>query len=282
MSGERSLPAFSRARREAAGWVSVLRVPENTTRSHAERGNESLGTSQFFCESANAKLIIPGGFVTIEITVRLPRPFRSRVRDADQADAILALLRTSRRHVRARAYGDAPHNAADRERSGSVAVPADVLADWRAQDGIDRDKTWKDAIAAIAGELGSDAAGLESRLRQLRDAPAEDPAWGRLYKAACLQRRAARLRTLLKKWPRIVVTKHYDIGGSHYAYTEGQSDAQNERGFAPGASLCLLSFSGLFGQVRAGQRSRRRAPRSQRLLRREESAVCLEKIAGQG
>jgi hypothetical protein len=50
----------------------------------------------------------------------------------------------------------------------------------------------------------------------------------------------ARLKELSKKAPRIVFTKHYDLGGSHYAYTEGLSDAQNERHFIPGSALCLL------------------------------------------
>jgi hypothetical protein len=34
------------------------------------------------------------------------------------------------------------------------------------------------------------------------------------------------------------------MGGSHYAYTEGQSDAQAERHFTPGAALCLLEMNG--------------------------------------
>ena len=122
-------------------------------------------------------------------------------------------------------------------------MPADVLADWRAQDGLTQGKTCQDTVAAIARELGTKASGLQTRLRRLEDVPAEDPSWQRLYRSACLQRRTARLQTLLKKWPRIVFTKHYDLGGSHYAYTEGQSDAQNERVFVPGASLCLLTLS---------------------------------------
>jgi hypothetical protein len=143
-----------------------------------------------------------------------------------------------------------PNNGVEQDRSASAAVPADVLADWRTQDGLDGGKTYGDAIAAIADELGTEASGLRSRLRQLEKLPAEDPAGERLYRNACTQRRAARLKTLLKKWPRIVFTKHYDLGGSHYSYTEGQSDAQDEKVFVPGASLCLLTMNGLFGQVR--------------------------------
>jgi hypothetical protein len=145
---------------------------------------------------------------------------------------------------------DTPEKGAERRRPSSTATPADVLADWRAQDGIERGTTYKQAIAAIARELGTEASGLRSRLEQLDEVAADNPAWERLYRSACTKRRAARLQTLLKRWPRIVFTKHYDLGGSHYAYTEGQSDAQHERNFVPGASLCLLTMKGLFGQVR--------------------------------
>ena len=69
-------------------------------------------------------------------------------------------------------------------------TPADVLADWRAQDGIDRGKTYKDAIAAIAGELGTKASELQSRLQQLQNVPAEVlPGSGSI---AALARNAAR------------------------------------------------------------------------------------------
>jgi hypothetical protein len=64
------------------------------------------------------------------------------------------------------------------------------------------------------------------------------------YLKACEVRRAIRLRLLLEKAPRMVFTKHYNMGGSHYAYTEGQSDAQAERHFYPGAALCLLTCKG--------------------------------------
>ena len=63
-------------------------------------------------------------------------------------------------------------------------------------------------------------------------------------------RRERRLAGLRQRWPRIVFAKHYNLGGSHYAYTEGQSDAQSERTFVPGAALCLLEFDGRAVQVR--------------------------------
>ena len=49
---------------------------------------------------------------------------------------------------------------------------------------------------------------------------------------------------------KVVFTKHYDLGGSHYAYTEGQSDAQAERHFVPGSALCLLEVENGVARVR--------------------------------
>jgi hypothetical protein len=107
-------------------------------------------------------------------------------------------------------------------------------------------------VKAIAEALGAAAAELRAALATLEKAapPSQDPRWAELYLRACAQRRSARLRALLAKSPRIVFTKHYDLGGSHYAYTEGQSDAQAERHFEPGSSLCLLTMRGLYGETR--------------------------------
>ncbi|MDR1960135.1 MAG: hypothetical protein LBQ54_14010, partial [Planctomycetaceae bacterium] len=57
------------------------------------------------------------------------------------------------------------------------------------------------------------------------------------------QRREQRLKTLKETFPQIVFVKHFDLGGSHYAYTEAQSDAQAERNFIPGTALCLLTLT---------------------------------------
>jgi len=95
----------------------------------------------------------------------------------------------------------------------SAQPPPEVLADWARQ-------------AGLADVARVDVAAHEARRREL------------------LAPHADRLR-------RIVFTKHYDLGGSHYAYTEGQSDAQHERHFMPGSSLCLLELDGLYGTVRA-------------------------------
>jgi hypothetical protein len=126
----------------------------------------------------------------------------------------------------------------------------EVVADWRLQDGIDKGKTYGKALEAILAEIGPSAAPLREMLRELKQVPPHDGRWADLYIEACKRRREARLRTVRAKAPQVIFTKHYDMGGSHYAYTEGQSDAQGERTFKPGASLCLLTLSGLFAEVR--------------------------------
>lgn len=57
---------------------------------------------------------------------------------------------------------------------------------------------------------------------------------------------------LLKVTKKIVFVKHYNLGGSHYAYTESLSDAQFEgdRHFNPSAALCVLEMDGAYGKVR--------------------------------
>lgn len=75
--------------------------------------------------------------------------------------------------------------------------------------------------------------------------PGNDPRWKQLYMNACSSRRAKRLASLLKQTDTIVFTKHFNMGGSHYAYTEAQSDAQAERNFRPGTALCIMKIDGI-------------------------------------
>jgi len=63
------------------------------------------------------------------------------------------------------------------------------------------------------------------------------------YIQAGIQRRAERLKTLKETFPKIIFVKHFDLGGSHYAYTEAQSDAQHERNFVAGSALCILELN---------------------------------------
>ncbi|MFP4055745.1 MAG: hypothetical protein ACLF0G_02630 [Candidatus Brocadiia bacterium] len=124
------------------------------------------------------------------------------------------------------------------------APPDAVVADWAAQDGIGSpDRASPKTVAAVLRELGDQGTDLRARL----DA-GETPV-RQLYLEACERRRRARLAPHLETLRRVVFTKHYDLGGSHYAYTEGQSDAQRERHFKPGSSLCLLQMDGLYGST---------------------------------
>ena len=134
----------------------------------------------------------------------------------------------------------------------------EIAADWIAQDGLN------DGLSAeVIGRVLDDLASLPTADRAAERFRAElgslsrskvppgDPRWSELYLAACEARRARRIEPHLGMLRRIVFTKHYDLGGSHYAYTEGQSDAQNERHFKPGSSLCVLEMDGLYGKVRS-------------------------------
>jgi len=131
----------------------------------------------------------------------------------------------------------------------------EIVADWIAQDGLQDGDAAKriEAIGRVVESLGS----ADGKLVSQRDAliksktPGTDARWAELYLAACETRRAARFAPHREKMKRIVFAKHYDMGGSHYAYTEGQSDAQRERHFQAGTALCVLEMNDLYGTVRA-------------------------------
>lgn len=156
-----------------------------------------------------------------------------------------------------------PAIAAGPAKAVPAVTRADLFADWCAQDmpssgqACFENKVGCDVEMQMVGlviqELGDGGRRLFSaRLAELSDAnvPGTDSRWRALYVDACQARRTKRLAPLLSKYPRIVYTKHYDLGGSHYAYTEGQSDAQNERTFKPGSALCLLRADGGLGETR--------------------------------
>jgi hypothetical protein len=148
--------------------------------------------------------------------------------------------------------GPAPSGA--EEGNLSEAAPRDaILQDWLLQDGgKDGSPVDGEVVGRVLKELGDGARPLRETLDQLakQQAPGGDTRWQDLYAAACQERRQVRLRRLIEKYPRIVFTKHYNLGGSHYAYTEGQSDAQAERHFHPGSALCLLELDGAGARVR--------------------------------
>ncbi len=92
---------------------------------------------------------------------------------------------------------------------------------------------------------------LRQRIDELtaRGEAATGRQWAELYLDAAVMRRAARLAPHRDMLRRVVFAKHFLMGGSHYAYTEGQSDAQKERHFHPGSALCTMELEGLFATV---------------------------------
>jgi hypothetical protein len=124
-----------------------------------------------------------------------------------------------------------------------------VACDWMQQDFQAQAWDW-----LAAPQVATVRRMMERVLRELAESGLpewkevrvpDDPEVSRLlprYLELCEARRRIRLRHLEAKAPRVVFTKHWNIGGSHYAYTEGQSDAQAERHFYPGSALCLLSY----------------------------------------
>jgi hypothetical protein len=99
-------------------------------------------------------------------------------------------------------------------------------------------------IAKVADELGPVGQPIRTELERMERSQAAPHGreWLDLYVRACQMRRAVRLEAMSRLCPSLVFTKHANLGGSHYAYTEAQSDAQAERHFAPGSALCLLEM----------------------------------------
>jgi len=137
-----------------------------------------------------------------------------------------------------------------------------LLYDWQLQDhGRDVKACFTSKAGAavesamlsrVLDELGGAGGAFRAEMGRLAEqkVPGADGRWRELYVRACRARRARRLRPLLASCARIVFTKHYNLGGSHYAYTEGQSDAQAERSFRAGTALCVLELDAGGGTVR--------------------------------
>ncbi len=144
-----------------------------------------------------------------------------------------------------------------------AAPRGEVVADWIAQDGgadakrcftATRGATLEEGmVELVLREVDKDAAAaLRGELTRLRDSGAagRDRRWRDLYVRACEARRARRLAPLLAHCKRIVFTKHHTFPSSNVFYTEGLSDAQNQRNFKPDAALCVLEMDGVYGKVR--------------------------------
>ncbi|MCB1126630.1 MAG: hypothetical protein KDM81_09060, partial [Verrucomicrobiae bacterium] len=120
-----------------------------------------------------------------------------------------------------------------------------IECDWLLQDGGEgvlgglltgSEPSAAETLAGLLQSVGNDTAGTPKSAGTFASVLNR-------YSAACEIRRAQRLQTLLQQSPRVVFTKRRTIRPSFFAYTEGQSDAQNERHFLPGSELCLLKLT---------------------------------------
>ena len=104
--------------------------------------------------------------------------------------------------------------------------------------------TARQAMARVLAELGQAGSDLQEEFDRLTEQSGRTEArrWLEVYLRAAERRREVRLQNLRQQYPQWIFTKHHTLGGSHYAYTEGQSDAQHERQFDPDAALCRLDL----------------------------------------
>jgi len=122
------------------------------------------------------------------------------------------------------------------------------LSAWLHQQGKAQleEQMIRDTLGELAESTTAAAKGREllARLENLVKAETgcNDASWLTLYEEAARARRQVRLASVRSQWPEIVFTKNHTIYPSFFAYTEGQSDAQAERHFRPGTSLCMLGW----------------------------------------
>ncbi len=119
------------------------------------------------------------------------------------------------------------------------------LMDWALQDlGVE-----------AAGLLGNETRGaLARRLwEKLAGGAAEPEKLLESYAALAAERRKRRLEAVIAGWGPIAFTEGHSFRMSFIGYTEGLSDARNERFFEPGARLSVLEFEpgSPFGRKRA-------------------------------
>ncbi len=181
---------------------------------------------------------------------------------ADQADGWQAAVLEAQAQAASLDPGSAAFTAAAEELSvmGERQFPRQW--DWCVQDAGPDFGQWLLASTACAtarkaadraiAELEAEGSDLRNDFDRLagQSTPAGLGRWLELYLRAAGVRREIRLRALHQQYPLWVFTKHCILGGSHYAYTEGQSDAQHERQFEPGAALCRLEVDGAEIRVR--------------------------------
>ena len=134
-----------------------------------------------------------------------------------------------------------------------------IRLDWLKQDvQSHRGENFLALAARVVNQLAAFNDDRAARLRKRIDefslggVSPVDGRWMDLYFEACDLRRAMRIGPHVHKFPRIVFTRHHDIGGQHYAYTEDVSDSPyaDNNPFPPSGQLCLLEMDGLYGRQR--------------------------------
>ncbi|MBT3296606.1 MAG: hypothetical protein HN919_21715 [Verrucomicrobia bacterium] len=142
------------------------------------------------------------------------------------------------------------------KKSGTGEVLRNMLtdypfrSDWLLQDNGNNLEGWLNQTgdAAIEKEVIKTFQGLEKHFQGLKKPKGgtDDPRWLELYAMAAERRRFQRVEKLKETFPTIGFTQNHTVQPSFFAYTEGQSDAQHERHFAPGTALCAAEWDGAY------------------------------------
>ncbi len=164
------------------------------------------------------------------------------------------------RAITAAPLGEAPEKPeAAKRRWHKLVDRFPIHMDWLQQDMPDAAAnhslpTDSDSIQAMTAKILAELGNPERLGKALADLEGRNSFSRRrrclrLYSRACQERRVQRLTPLQERWPRIVFTKHFNLGASHYAYTENLSDAayperkRTNADYRMGASLCLLQVT---------------------------------------
>ncbi len=130
-------------------------------------------------------------------------------------------------------------------------IPADIIADWQAQDGITEEGGYTAAIEKIVKKLPSKYKSKVS-VEDTKEA----------YLTACHWRRVTRLEYYLKngKLKKIIFAKHYNLGGPTPGFIDDLGDENNGNigkqavgkgtNYAKGSALCLLEMENYYSRHR--------------------------------
>ena len=112
-----------------------------------------------------------------------------------------------------------------------------------------KDRIIEKFIPELGDEVNADYLSLKE------EGEISDNDWLSFYFDLCEKRRAKRLSTIPPHYRKLVFTKHFDMGGSHYAYTENPTDATGSEkkcdhpDYEKGSALCIYTLEGNYGRV---------------------------------